>query len=169
MTDTLMVVFVGVLTFAVLMQSLLFLLTFLSLRRLNKDLLPQVQKLTKKTEETLVVITDVAETIKPVAQKLADSAEIMHDRVVKVDDFLGEIVERSRREIAGIEDTLRDVTQRIRGAIDGLSDTILMPVTRINALTRAIRVAAGVLFRRREKEETEDVSSTRSRNDTIFF
>ena len=170
MTDTLLAVFTGILAFAVLMQSALFLLTFLSLRRLSKDLLPQIQKLTEKTEETLSVITEMAEGIKPVAGKLAGSAEIIHDRVVEVDGFLGEIMEKSRREIAGIEDAFGEVSQRIRGTIDTLSNNILMPVNRITALTKAVGVAVGVLLRRREKEKTDaEVSSAGSGDGTIYF
>ena len=168
MTDNLLVVFIGVLTFAVLMQSVLFFLAFLNLRKLNKELLPEIKKLTKKTEATLAAITDMAESIRPVTQKLADSVEIIHNRVVEADGFLCEIVEKSRREFAVIETTLHEVTQQIRVAINTLSDCILMPVSRINALTKAVRVAAGVLFRRREKTSA-DTSSADSGNDTIFF
>lgn len=174
MTDTLLAVFTGLLAIAILTQSILFLLTFLGLRKLAKDLLPQIQKLTEKTEEALTEIKDIAENIRPVARKLADSADIIHDRVVEVDGFVGEMLEKSRREIAGIESALHDVTQRIREAISILSDTILIPVGRINALTKAIRVGVGVLFQRREKEKTKEktdasASSAGSNDDTIFF
>jgi len=170
MTDTLLAVFIGILALAVLLQSALFLLTFLGLRKLSKDMLPQIQKLAEKTEATFAEIKDIAENIRPVAQKLADSADIIHDRVVEVDGFVGEIVKSSRREIAEIEDTLHVVTQRVRDSINILSDNILLPINRINALTKAVRVAACVLFRRHEKEKKDgDVSSADSNEDTIFF
>ena len=174
MTDTLLAVFTGILAIAVLTQSLLFLLTFLSLRKLTKDLLPQIQKLTEKTEATLAEVKEVAEDIKPVVRKLAGSAEIIHDRVVEVDGLVGDIMEKSRREIVGIEDALHDVTRQIRYAINILSESILMPVNRINALTKAVRVGVGVLFRRREKEKGEKTdapssSPAGSGDDTIFF
>ena len=170
MTDILLVVFTGILALAVLTQSTLFLLTFLSFRRLNRDLLPQIKKLTEKMEETLAEIRDIAENIRPAAQKLADSAEVIHDRVVEIDGFLGEIVEKSRREIAGIEGALHDVTRQIQNALNVLGENILMPVNRINALARAVRAAAGVLFKRREKGKTDaSASAADSKDDTIFF
>jgi len=170
MNDALLAVFTGILAIAVLMQSVLFLLTFLSLRKLTKVLLPQIQKLAEQTEATFVEIKDIAENIKPVAQKLADSAEIIHDRTIAIDGFLGEVMEKSRREIAGIEDALHVVTQRVQDSINMLSAGIFMPINRINALTKAVRVAADVFFRRREKEKTdEDASSADSGEDTIYF
>ena len=152
MTNSLLAVFTGILAFAVLAQSVLFFLFFLGFRKLSKDMLPQVRKLAEKTEETLVEIKDIAENINPVARKLADSAEIIHARVVDVDDFMGEFMETSRREIAGIEDTLHIVTRRMQGSINILSDAILMPINRINAMTKAVQAAAGVLFRRRDND-----------------
>ena len=173
MTDTLLAVFTGILAIAVLMQSALFLLTFLSLRKLTKELLPQIKKLTESAEATLAEIKEVAEDIKPVARKLADSAEIIHDRVVEVDGFVGEIIKKSHGEIVGIGDTLHGVTHQVRNAIDTLSDGIIMPINRISALVKAIQVGFGVLFRRREKEKegkTDAPASTSgSSDDTIFF
>ena len=170
MTDTLLVVFAGILAFAVLMQSAMFLLAFLHFRRLSNDLFPQVQRLTDKTEAALATITDIAENIKPITGKLADSAEIIHGRVVEVDDFLGGIMGKSRREFSGIEDSLIEASQRIQETINILSGNILTPVSRINALTKAVRVAVGVFFRRREEEKSiAGTSSAGSNNDTIFF
>ena len=170
MTDTWLAVFTGVLAFAILMQSILFLFMFLNLRRSGKELLSQIQKLTEKTEAALEAITNVAENIRPVARKLADSAEVIHARVVDIDGFLGEIVEKSRREIVVIEDALHDATNQIRYAINILSSSIIMPVSRISALTKAVSVAVGVLFRRRKKEaDVNGASAAGSKDDTIHF
>ncbi|MDR0311232.1 MAG: hypothetical protein LBJ21_06585 [Acidobacteriota bacterium] len=170
MTNILLAVFAGVLALAILMQSVLLLLMFLNLRRLGGDLLPKIQKLTEKADATFTTISDIAENIRPFARKMNESADVIHDRVVEIDDFLGEVVEKSRREIAGLEDTLHDVTQLARNAVNTLSENVLMPVNRINALTKAVRVAIGVLFTRREKEKTDTgASSAGSSDDTIFF
>ena len=170
MTNTLLAVFTGILAIAVLTQSVLFLLTFLSLRKLTKDLFPQIQKLVEKTEATFTEIKDIAENIKPVAQKLAESAGVIHDRVVEVDGFVGEVVEKSRREIAGIEESLHSASQQIQYLIGALSGGILAPVNRINALTKAVRVAAGVFFRRNKKEKAdEETSAADTGEDTIYF
>jgi gas vesicle protein len=155
---------------AILMQSVLFLLMFLNLRKMSIDLLPKIQKLVEEANAVFKSITDIAENIRPVARKMNESAEIVHNRVVEIDDFLDEIVEKSRREIEGIEDILHDVTRRVRDSINTLSDHVLMPVNRINALTKAVRVAFGVLFRSRRKDSKyPEASSGDSDDDTIYF
>ena len=171
MTDTLLAVFTGVLAFAVVMQSVFLFLMFRGIRRVSSDVLPQIQKLTEKTEEALTAINDIAETIRPVTRNLADSTAIVHNRVVEIDGFLEEIMEKSRREIIVIEDTLHDVTRRLRDAVYMLIDGVVLPVSRINALARGISAAAGVLFRRRGKEKSGKPASTSavSDNNTIHF
>ena len=171
MTNTLLAVFTGILAFAVLMQSVLFLLTFLNIRKLAREMIPQVLKLSEKMEEALAEIRCITESIGPVARKLAESAEIIHGRVVDVDGLLGEIIEKSRREIANMEELLNGVTRRIRDSINTLGDNILMPVRRINALTKALGAAARTLFRRREKEKEDEGSSDDISVDdnTVYF
>ena len=168
--NTLLAVFAGILAFAVLMQNVFFVLTFLGLRRLRKDVLPQIQKITEKTEKTFEAITDLAENVKPVTRDLADSALIVRNRVVKVDGFIEEVMEKSRLEISELEDALHDVTKRIRLAVYMLTDGVIVPVSRINAITKAVRTAAGVLFRRRGKEKSgAPSSSAASGNDAFHF
>jgi len=171
MTNTLLAVFTGILAFAVLMQSVLFLLTFLNIRKLAREMIPQVLKLTEKMEETLAEIGGITESIGPVARKLAESAEIIHGRVVDVDGLLGEVIEKSRREIADIEDMLNAVTRRIRDSMNTLGGNILMPVHRINALVKGLRVAAGTLFSRHEKEKADEGASDDvfTDDDTVYF
>ena len=150
MTDTLLVVFTGVLALAALTQCAVLIAALLNLQKLTKDLLPQIQKLIEKTDAVFTDIGDITEGIKPAAHKLASSAEIIHSRVVDVDGFVGEVVEKSRREIAEIGDTVHNVTRRTLDAIDLLNENVLMPVNRINAFAKAVRVGVGVLFRRRK-------------------
>jgi methyl-accepting chemotaxis protein len=151
MHDTFLVIFIGILAVAVLMQTVLLLRTFLYVRKMSESLLPTIHKVAKKAEIALEKVSEIADNIKPAAQKIADSADIVHNRVVEIDDFLGEVVEKSRQEIAEIQDTLHEVTQRAQEAVGTLSDNVLLPINRINALTRAVKVAAGVFFHRRGK------------------
>lgn len=157
MHDTLLVVFTGILAFAVLMQSVLFFLMYKSIRQLTvqidslgKDLLKHIGRVSAKVEETLTTIIGVAEVVKPVAQKLAESADIVHSRIVDIDNFLGEVTDKARLEIAGLQDALHEATQRAQDAIGTLRDNLVAPINKLNAITRAVRVAMDVLFRQRK-------------------
>lgn len=171
MDNTLLAVFTGILAFAVLMQSVLFFLMYKSIRQLtaqidglSKDLLRHVGKVTASVEEAVASIKGIVETIRPVANKMADSADIVHQRVLDMNGFLGDVTDTAREEIAHIQDALHDATQRAHDAIGLLGENLLTPIHKINALARGIRVAFDVLCRRQK-------SSTRlpDQDDDIFI
>jgi len=171
MHDTLLVVFTGILAFAVLAQSILFFLLYKIIRQLtvqvdglSKDLLKHVGRVSAKVEDTLATITSVAEVVKPVVQRLNESAEIVHGRILDLNDFLAEVTDKARLEVTELQEAVHDVIQRAQEAINMLRDNLLTPIRQINAITMAIRAAMDVLFRKRKKP-----SSRSSMEDDLFL
>jgi hypothetical protein len=162
MHDTLLVIFTGILAFAVLAQSILFFLLYKIIRQLtaqvdglSKDLLKHIGRVSAKVEATLSTINSVAEVVKPVVQKLNESADIVHGRVLELNDFLGEVTDKARLEISELQDSVHDAVQRAQEAISVLRDNLLGPIHQINAITRAIRAAMDVLFGKRKKSSSK--------------
>ena len=158
MDNTLLIIFIGILACAVLTQSILFFLMYKSIRQLSdrmdglsKDLLRHVQAITGNVEAVLVTVKGVAEVVKPIAQKLSDSVDVVHERIMDLDRFLGEMSDTARFEIARIQDTVHNATQRVQEAIDTVRDGILAPINQVTAITQALRVALDVLFRNRKR------------------
>jgi methyl-accepting chemotaxis protein len=171
MHDTLLVIFTGILAFAVLAQSILFFLLYKIIRQLtvqvdglSKDLLKHIGRVSAKVEATLATITSVAEVVKPVVQKLNESADIVHGRILELNDFLGEVTDKARFEIAELQDSVHDAVQRAQEAISSLRDNLLGPIHQVNAITRAIRAAMDMLFRKRKTP-----SSKTSLEDDLFL
>jgi predicted nucleic acid-binding Zn-ribbon protein len=157
MHDTLLVIFTGILAFAVLAQSILFFLLYKIIRQLtvqidglSRDLLKHVGRVSAKIENTLATITSVAEVVKPVVQKLNESAEIVHGRILDLNDFLGEVTDKARLEITELQEAVHDAVQRAQEAINILRDNLLAPIHQINAITRSICVVMDMLFRKRK-------------------
>jgi len=156
MHDTLLVVFTGVLAVAVLMQSLLFFGMYRSIRKisfwmegLSKDLLKNVEVVSAKVDEGVTAIKGLAESVKPVVERLADATDILHKRVLELDDFLASAVRTAQLEILRIQDTIQTASRRAEETIELLRKSILAPLNEVNAIIRAVRVGVDVLFRRR--------------------
>jgi hypothetical protein len=159
MTDTqagYLIIFTGVLALAVLIQSVVFFLIYKTVRQLTvrvdilgKDLLRNVEVVSEKVNEGLVVVKDVAQDLKPITEKLADTTTIVHRRVKEIDSLLEEITGSARLEMLRVQETFHDASRRIQETIDILRNSIVAPLNEINAISRAIRVAIDVLFRRR--------------------
>jgi methyl-accepting chemotaxis protein len=151
-----LLVFTGILAFAVLIQTLLFLGIYKSIRRVSdsmdgwgKDLLRHAEVISSRVEEGLTTIKSTAESIRPITQNLVGATQIVHNRVVELDNFLAEATDTARQEIARIQDTIQLASSKAEEAVEILRDTVLAPVNEINAVIRAIRVSLDVLFRRR--------------------
>jgi hypothetical protein len=156
MHDTLLMVFTGILAVAVLMQTIIFFLMYRSIQRLTtwmdsmgKDLLRNMEVISAKVDEGLTAVKGLVANLKPVTEKLAEATEIVHDRVVEIDHFLAETTSAARLEILRIQDTMHDASRRIKEMLDMLHTSIQNPLSQINAISHAVRVAVDVLFRRR--------------------
>jgi len=103
-----------------------------------------------KADACLTAIREVAEGLKPIGEKLADTTEIIHRRVTELDVFLSEITNTARLQILRIQDSIESASQKAEHAVDLLHRSIFAPLTEINAIARGIRVAMDVLLRRRK-------------------
>jgi uncharacterized protein YjeT (DUF2065 family) len=156
MDNTLLMVFTGILALAVVIQTILFFGIYSAIRRMStfldamgKDLLRNIGVISAKVDEGLAVIKDTAEGLKPIRDNLVNTTEIIHSRVTEIDLFLEEIADNARQQILRVQDSIQAATQRAEQTLDLLHKSLLAPLSEINAISRAIRVAVDVLFRRR--------------------
>jgi len=156
MHDTLLTVFTGVVALAFVVQTILFFGMYKAIRQiapkldaLGKDLLGNISAVSAKVDQGVSTIKDFVESLKPIRDKLSDTTDVIHGRISELDAFLDETATTARLEIAKIQDTLQSASQKAEATIEFLRTSLLAPFNEINAITRAIRVATDVLFRRR--------------------
>lgn len=154
--NTILIVFTGILAFAVLLQSLLFFGIYRSIRQMNewlgvwsKDMLRNAQSMASNVEQAVSTLKSTAESLKPITQNLVQSTQIVHSRVVELDRFIGETTRTAQLEFMRIQDTFQMAMRRAEQAIETLRDSILLPINEASAVVRAVRTGIDVLFRRR--------------------
>ncbi len=154
--EILLAIFTGILAVSVLMQTFIFFRIFKTLSRLSRrvdslseDLMKNVEVLTGKAEETLTAIRDISNGFIPVKEKIVDAAEIVHERVVRVDAFLEDTTNTARMEVERVKDRIESATDRAEEMLEMVHDKILIPINELNALARGIRAGFDLLFRRR--------------------
>ena len=169
--NTLLMIFTGVLAIAVVLQTVIFFLISKSLRQLTvrmdglgKDLLGYAEVVTAKVNEGMVAVKNVAQDLKSITESLTDTAGIVNRRVKDADAFLAETTSLARQEILRIQDVIENATQRAEETLDVLQNKILAPLNEFNAISRAIRVAADVLFRQGRRP-----SGTSSLDEEMFI
>lgn len=169
--ENILLAFTGILAFAVLLQSLLFIGIYRSIRQMNdwlstwsKEMLKNAQIVSSRVEEGVSAIKSTAESLKPITQNLVHATQIVHNRVVEMDEFIGETTRTAQLEFMRIQDTFQLAMRRAEQAIDALKDSILAPISEVNAVVRAVRIGMDVLFRRRRNP-----SSISAQDDEMFI
>jgi hypothetical protein len=154
--DTILLVFTGILAFAVLLQTILFYGIYKGIRQINgridglsKDLMRDIQVISLKVDEGVETIKEMGQGLKPIKEKLANTTDIIHRRVVDLDAFLAETTDSARLEFLRIRDKIQSASNRAEEILEMLHDSILLPVHEINAVARGIKTGIDMLFRRR--------------------
>jgi hypothetical protein len=156
MDNTLLAVFTGILALAVVFQTILFFGIYSAIRRMStfldtigRDYLRSVGTISAKVDEALTLIRDATEGFKPIRDNLVNTTEIIHGRVGEIDHFLAEITDIARLQILRIQDSIQEAVQKAEQTLDLLHKSVLAPINEITAISRGIRVAMDLLFRRR--------------------
>lgn len=154
--DILLTIFTGILAVAVFFQTLIFLGIFRTFRRvtermdeISRELLKNVEVVSDKMNETLATVTEIGNGLLPVKDKMVDAADIFHNRVVMIDDFLEETTNTARTEVLKMRDRLETAAERTEDLLEEIRSSIMVPVTEISAIVRGVRAGFDFLFRRR--------------------
>jgi len=160
--DILLTIFTGILGVAVLMQTFIFLGMFRAIRQLNArmesltgDLTKQVEAVSEKTNEILGIIREIGEGFIPIKDKMVDAADILHQRIVKIDGFLEETTGAARLEVHKLRSRIESASNRVEQLLEDVQDCVMTPVNEICAVTRGIRAGFDLLFRRRKPVSAE--------------
>ena len=155
-TNTILLVFTGILAIAVLMQSIIFYGIYRSIRQMNiwmdgigKDLLRNVEIISSKVDVGVVTIQEIGDGLKPIREKLTSATDIIHKRVINLDSFLEETTDTARLEVMRIRDRIESASNKAEEILEMLHDSIITPVNEFNAIARGIKAGIDVLFRRR--------------------
>jgi methyl-accepting chemotaxis protein len=156
MHDTLLMVFTGVVALAVVIQTVLFFGMYKAIRQMaalldsmGKDLIENFTAVTAKVDEGLSTVKEFVDGLKPIREKLANTTDIVHERVLELDAFLSEATSTARLEILKIQDVVQAASQKAEETVEFMRTSLLAPFNEISAVSRGIRVAMDVLFRRR--------------------
>jgi hypothetical protein len=116
----------------------------------SKDMLRNAQVIASRVEEGVSTLKNTAESLKPITQNLVHTTQIVHNRVVELDQFIGETMRTAQLEFMHIQDTFQLAMRRAEQALETMRDSILAPINEVNAVVRAVRTGLDVLFRRRK-------------------
>jgi hypothetical protein len=157
MQDTLLIIFIGVVAIALLLQSLALVGIYRSVRRLSgrldivaSDILKDLKFLSSKSNEVLATVKSVAEGIITTRQHVNETVMIIRNRVQQLDSFIAETTDIARLQVLRIQDAVDTASRRVEESFETLHNSILAPAREVNAIVRGIRVGLDMLLKRRK-------------------
>jgi len=157
MHDTLLTVFTGILALAVLIQCLVFIGIYLSIRKLSHlmeslsaDLLRQTENLSAKADQVLTVVKGIAVGMKTVTDKLSDASAIINKTIRGLDAFISESTDTARLEVLRVQDVIDTASRRVDQMFELLHKSVVTPISEVSAVGRALQVAFRMFFHKKK-------------------
>lgn len=154
--DTVLIVFTGVLTIAIVIQTFLFFGIYQAVRRmgvhldsLGSELRREIESISARVDEGVASIKGLTEGIAPICEKLTGTTDIIHNRISEIDIFLAETTDTLKLEILRVRDSIESASQKVQETLALLHKRVATPLNEISAINRAVKVGMDVLFRRR--------------------
>jgi hypothetical protein len=159
--STLLVVFVGITGLALVVQAIVMLVAFLTVRKTIVSLQSDVQELRTtampilaRTRETL---DRVAPKIESVATDVADLAHRLKEQSVEFEAVAAEILERVHRQTSRVDNMFTGMVDGVEQASNLVVDSVTKPVRRITAMLAGAKAFFTVLATGRRPDQRVDV------------
>lgn len=157
----LLVVFVGITGLALVVQAIVMLVAFLTMRKTIVSLQSDVQELRTtampilaRTRETL---DRVAPKIESVATDVADLAHRLREQSVEFEAVASEILYRVHRQTSRVDNMFTGMVDSVENASNLIADTVTKPVRRMTAIVAGAKAFLTVLATGRRPGQQVDV------------
>jgi len=158
---TLLVIFVGITGFALVVQAIVMLVAFLTMRKSIISLQSDVQELRTtampilaKSRETL---EKVAPKLESVATDVADIAHILKRQSVEFQAVAGDILERVHRQTSRVDNMFTNVVDGVERTSYVVVDSIGRPVRQLAAMLAGAKAFLTVLATGRRPDQQADI------------
>jgi uncharacterized protein YoxC len=158
---TLLIIFVGITGFALLVQAIVMLVAFLTMRKTIVSLQSDVQELRTtampildRTRETL---ERVAPKIESVAMDVADLAHRVREQSVEIEAVVGEILDRVQRQTSRVDNMFTGMVDGVEHAGNMVVDSVSRPVRQVMGVLAGAKAFFTVLATGRRPDRQADV------------
>ncbi len=158
-------VFTGVVTLAVVLQTLILLAVFIGAKQSERKVLEQVERLREDLEPVLHAATDVLKLLDDIGPRIRaitvnvhTASERLRGQVDYIDALVEEVTGRTRHQVARVDNMVSDTLDGIARGVRTIQDNVMAPLRQIGGWMTAIRAAMDLLRRgdRRSRSSDED-------------
>lgn len=156
-----LVVFVALTGVALMVQAIVMLVAFLSMRKTIASLHSDVQEMRTSVMPILSISKDLLEKVAPKAESIltdmADLSERFRDQTVQLQATTTEILDRVHRQTTRVDTIITGVIDGIEHTSNVIADSVGKPVRQISAMLASAKAFLSVLATGRRQGQRADV------------
>lgn len=148
-------IFIAVTAFAVLLQAILLLAMFLTLRKTSarlESLASQVQtNVMPVVRETSALLSGSREKIEAVVSDISETSSMVRGQVQRIDTALTDFVDRARLQVIRADEVMGRTLDRVDEVGEAMHHKVISPVRQISGIVSGLSVGFDALFRRSKR------------------
>ncbi len=170
MTSTLLTIFVAVTSVAVVLQMLILLGIYVTVRRSTSQMesiaLEVQRRATPLIENARDVLADATPKIKEITSNLTETSANLRRHAATLGDTAVEMAVRAKNKVVQADDLFTRTLERVEKTTGAVQNSVLSPVRQVNGVLHAITVGIGSLLN--QKRETRKQQRTTSGDEGMF-
>jgi DNA-binding FrmR family transcriptional regulator len=150
--STIFLVFTGVVTFAVVLQTLVLLAVLVAAKaaqRKAKDeverLQGQMRPLVQAIDSVSALIEDLNPQLRAVVANVQTASERLRDQVDHIDSVVGDVTGKTRRQVSRIDTMITDTLDAVASGTRVIQDNVMAPIRQVGGWMSAIRSGMDIL------------------------
>lgn len=170
MNSNLLTAFVAITSVAVVLQTLILLGLYLSLRRSASQMegivLDFHRRATPLIENARDILADATPKVKEITSNLTEASVTLKKQASTLGDTAVEIAMRAKNKVAMADDMMTRTLDRVEKTTGAVQNSVLLPVRRVNGILQGISVGIGAFLNQKREVREERKRST---NDEGMF
>lgn len=144
--STVFLVFTGVVTFAVVLQTIVLLALLVAVKVAQKKAVEQIDQLREDMRPFLATASNVAQAVEDMTPRIRaitvnvhTASERLRDQVGHIDTVVGEVAGKTRRQVSRIDNMVTDTLDAIAHGTRVVQDNVMAPLRQVGGWMTAIR------------------------------
>jgi len=160
---TLLVIFVGITGFALVVQAIVMLVAFMTMRKTIislhedvKELRTTAMPILERSRETL---DRVAPKIESVADDVAEVTRVLRQQSLEFQAVAGDVLDRVHRQTSRVDNMFTNVVDGVEHASNVVADSVARPIRQVAAMLAGAKAFLTVLATGRRPDQQPEVTA----------
>ncbi len=178
--STVFLIFTGVVTFAVVLQTAILVAVFLAAKNAQSKAMDEVDRLREELQpilraatDSMALVSELAPRLRAIATNVQATTERLRDQVEHIDTVVVDVTAKTRNQVIRIDNMVTDTLDAVAHGTRVVQDNVMAPLRQIGGWMSAIRTGMDLLRggerRSRRAAHRSEVRSTEAHSNEDYI